>query len=461
MSRTPKKKELKAKEIKPVLSAPKAEPKKTSGPQLLRGMKDILPAEQRYWDFIRERSAKLAGAYSFERIDTPVLEETKLFTRAVGKYTDIVEKEMFTFLDAGEESVTLRPEGTAPVVRAYINHGMLNLPQPVKLWYLGPMFRYGRPQSGSYRQFHQWGLEILGEAKPAADAELIFLAYTLCKELGLRVVVHINSLGHPGCREQYKNELVDYYKTKRSQICDDCKRRLLRNPLRVLDCKEEKCQPVKQGAPQMVDKLCDEDRNHFMKVLEFLDEIDLPYQLNPYLVRGLDYNTRTVFEIFAQNSDESISSSALGGGGRYDDLAELMGGRPTPGVGFALGIERLILALKEQNVNVPDPQPPFVYLAQLGDHAKRKALTLFEEIRAAGIPATVNFAKDSLKTQMELSAKLNVRYTIILGQKEVLDGTVILRDMDSGVQEVVDRKKIVDALKKKRAAESFDLNHKE
>ncbi len=454
-----KKKEAKRKEVRPA-AAPAPRVPSVRGivtPSPLRGMKDILPGEQRYWNLIRERSAFLANAYSYERIDTPILEDTKLFVRAVGKYTDIVEKEMFSFLDAGEESVTLRPEGTAPVVRAYINHGMLNLPQPVKLWYQGPMFRYVRPQAGSCRQFHQIGLEILGEAKPAADAELIFLAYTFCKELGLRVVIQVNSLGHPACREQYKNELVNYYRTKRSLLCDDCKRRLVKNPLRVLDCKEEKCQPVKQGAPQMVDMLCDDDRNHFMKVLEFLDEVDLPYQLNPYLVRGLDYNTRTVFEVFAQNpGDDKLSDVALGGGGRYDDLAELLGGRPTPAVGFALGVERLILALKEQNVSLPEPKKPFVFLAQLGDHAKRKAFSLFEDIRAANIPATVNFAKDSLKLQMELAGKLGVRYTIILGQKEVLDGTVIFRDMDTGVQEVVDCRKVVETLQKKYKLDGFD-----
>lgn len=445
----PKKKEIKSKDAKEA-AAPVRASKGPATPALLRGMKDVLPGEQKYWDAVRNKGAALALAYSYERIDTPVLEDTKLFVRAVGKYTDIIEKEMFSFLDQGEDSVTMRPEGTAPVVRAYINHGMLNQPQPVKLWYTGPMFRYGRPQSGSYRQFHQMGLEILGEAKPAADAELIFLAYTLCKDLGLKVVIQVNSLGHDGCREQYKNELVNYYRSKRSLICDDCKRRLVKNPLRVLDCKEEKCQPVKQGAPQMVDHLCDDDRNHFMKVLEFLDEIDLPYQLNPYLVRGLDYNTRTVFEIFAQSPvDDKISDSALGGGGRYDDLAEVLGGRPTPSVGFAVGIERLILALKEQNVALEEQWKPFVFLAQLGDHAKRKALILFEDIRKAGIQASVNFAKDSLKQQMEIAAKLGVRYTLILGQKEILDGTIILRDMDTGVQEVIDRKKTVESLKKK------------
>lgn len=451
-----KKKEPKSKDQRPqpVVAKPA---KGHTTPQLLRGMKDILPAEQRYWEVIRNRGAAVATAYSYERIDTPILEDSKLFVRAVGKYTDIVEKEMFSFIDKGEDAVTLRPEGTAPVVRAYINHGMLNIPQPVKLWYLGPMFRYGRPQSGSYRQFHQLGLEILGEEKSAADAELIFLAYTICKDMGLKVVVQVNSLGHPACREQYKNELLNYYRSKRSSVCEDCKRRLSKNPLRVLDCKEEKCQPVKQGAPQMVDHLCDDDRNHFMKVLEFLDEVDLPYQLNPYLVRGLDYNTRTVFEVFAQSPvDDKVSESALGGGGRYDDLTELLGGRPTPAVGFALGIERIILALKEQNVPIEDGWKPFVFLAQLGDHAKRKALLLFEDIRKAGIPASVNFAKDSLKLQMEMAAKLGVRYTLILGQKEILDGTIILRDMDTGVQEVIDRKKTVDSLKKKFVRDNFD-----
>lgn len=458
----PKKKETKNKEKQEIVAPARLASRGAGTPSPLRGMKDILPGEQKYWDFIRAQGASLANAYAYERIDTPILEDTKLFVRAVGKYTDIVEKEMFSFLDASEESVTMRPEGTAPVVRAYINHGMLNLPQPVKLWYNAPMFRYGRPQAGSYRQFHQFGLEILGEAKPAADAELIFLAHTFCKDLGLKTMVQVNSLGHPGCREKYKTELVNYYRSKRSLICEDCKRRLTRNPLRMLDCKEEKCQPVKAGAPQMVDMLCDDDRNHFMKVLEFLDEVDLPYQLNPYLVRGLDYNTKTVFEVFGQNQrEEKISDMALGGGGRYDDLAELLGGRLTPSAGFALGIERLILALKEQNVVLPESRRPFVFLAQLGDHAKRKALGLFEEIRHYGIPATVNFAKDSLKAQMEIAAKLGVRFTLILGQKEILDGTVILRDMDSGVQEVIDRRKVVDALKKKFLMEGFDSVKKE
>lgn len=418
---------------------------------LLRGMKDILPVEQKYWQFVEDRVKGLTMSYRFDKIDTPLLEDTKLFSTAVGKMTDIVEKEMFSFVDQSNENVTLRPEATASVARAYVNHGMHNLPQPVKLWYWGPMFRYERPQSGRQRQFHQFGFEIIGKDKPVVDAELVIASHALCDSFGLNVEIQINSIGTPNCcRDAYKEELISYYRARRSAICDTCKGRLTKNPLRLLDCKEEQCQAVKAEAPQIVDYLCNDCRDHFMKVLEYLDEIDVPYTLNPRLVRGLDYYTRTVFEIYVKNEDgEQKSQSAIGGGGRYDLLVQTIGGRPTPAAGVAFGIERTIARIKEANVQVEDKSRINVFLACLGEYAKRKSLGLFEDLRREGFRVATNFSKEKLKSQLELANKMKVKFTLILGQKEVIDETIIVRDMETGVQEVIDYKKVVEDLRKK------------
>jgi histidyl-tRNA synthetase len=426
--------------------------KKTHGPatpQPPRGMKDILPTEEKFWSFVRSRADALARAYGYEYIETPVVEETSLFVRAVGKQTDIVEKEMFSFDDQGGDHLSLRPEGTAPVARAYINHGMLNLPQPVKFFYIASMFRHERPQSGRYRQHQQFGCEIFGDGKPVIDAELIILGIRFFSELGLTVDVEINSIGDVADRTRYKEKLVAHYRSHRSALCEDCKVRLTKNPMRVLDCKEDGCQKVRESAPQIVDFLSEENKNHFMKVLEFLDEVDISYHLNPYLVRGLDYYTKTVFEFVPRTTNGEGRKLSLGGGGRYDTLVETLGGRPTPAAGMAIGLERVILQLKEQNAAVPEPTRPIVYMAQLGEPAKRKAFGIFEDLRRAGIPVAATFTKDSLKSQMEIANKLGVKYTILLGQKEVLDGTIIIRDMDAGIQEIVDVKKIAAELKKK------------
>jgi histidyl-tRNA synthetase len=417
-------------------------------PQTLRGMKDILPSEQRYWLHVRDLVEDLARAYGYDRIDTPILEETALFARSVGKQTDIVEKEMFTFVDQGGENVALRPEATASIARAYINHGMFNQPQPVKLYYQGPMFRYDRPQSGRFREFHQFGFEVLGDKHPVLDAELIHLAHLFFKELGVKTAVQVNSLGCPACRPVYLAELADYYRPKRSRLCENCKRRLAKNPLRLLDCKEQGCIAVMESAPHIVDFLCDECKNHFMRVLEYLDDVQLPYVLNAHLVRGLDYYSKTVFEIWPAEDQES-AQSALGGGGRYDGLVEHMGGRPTPACGFACGIERAILQMKARNVEPPARYRPEVFLSQLGDQARRKVLPLFEELRRSGVRVAASFSKDSLKSQLEIANRLGAKYTLIIGQKEVLDGTILVRDMEAGMQEIVDFTKAASEIKKK------------
>lgn len=437
-----RKPEPKEQQPKPVVA-----PRTKGTPQVVRGMKDILPQEQRYWTFIKGAADSLARAYGFEMIDTPIMEETSLFVRSVGTQTDVVEKEMFSFIDKGGANVTLRPEGTASVVRAYVNHGMFNLPQPVKLYYIGPMFRYERPQQGRYRQHHQFGVEVFGDDNPVLDAEVILLAHLFYKEIGVKSLVNINSLGCGDCRPAYREALVDYFRAKRARLCEDCKRRLSRNPLRLLDCKEPGCVELREGAPQIVDSLDDKCKEHLMRVLEYLDDLQVPYVLNPHLVRGFDYYTRTVFEMMPEEGDGT--QSALGGGGRYDRLVEQLGGRETPACGFGIGLERAILQMKAQEIEPPPERGLDVFVAQLGDSARRKAFVLFEDLRNAGVRLAGNFTKNSLKGQLEAANRLGARYTVILGQQEVLDETVLIRDMESGMQEIVDYKKTVNVLKKK------------
>ncbi|MFH1315544.1 MAG: histidine--tRNA ligase, partial [Candidatus Uhrbacteria bacterium] len=287
--------------------------KRIKTPELLRGFRDIMPDEQNYWEFLRVQVRHFAEAYGYQRLNTPILEEKDLFIRTIGKQTDVVEKEMYMFEAPGGEKVALRPEMTASFARAYINHGMLNLPQPVKLWDMGPLFRHDRPQAGRYRQFHQFNFEAFGSAEAIIEAQMMVMLHSLFKAIGLDVIMQVNSIGTADTRQEYKVELVTYYRSKRSQICEDCKRRLTKNPLRLLDCKAQECQEVKAEAPQIIDWLDEKSKNHFMQVLEFLDEAEVPYQLNPLLVRGLDYYNRTVFEVFVVSDDEEKSQSALGG----------------------------------------------------------------------------------------------------------------------------------------------------
>lgn len=439
---------------KPVKKIEKEKPVAEKGKKtfnLLRGMHDILPREEKYWKLLFHTAENLAEHFQFSRIETPILEEAGLFIRSIGKGTDVVDKEMYVFEDRDGDKVCLRPEATASVVRAYIMHGMWNMPQPVKLWYWGSMFRHERPQAGRYRQHTQMGFEVLGDGDPVVDAELILMAYNFYTEIGLPVEIHINSIGTPEERQKYKTALVEYYRSKRSYLCDDCKQRLNKNPLRLLDCKQERCQPVKEEAPQIIDWLGEESKNHFMKVLEYLDELSIPYTLRHTLVRGLDYYTRTVFEVYTL-AGEAGAQSALGGGGRYDLLVAELGGKSSPAAGMALGIERAVSALKqyfEQTQSKLPVQKYDAYIAQLGDQAKRRALKIINDLRNSGLKIDYNFSKNSLKSQLESANSLQVPYALIMGQKEVQDGTIIVRDMESGVQEIIDQKKLENLLKKK------------
>jgi histidyl-tRNA synthetase len=420
----------------------------------VRGMRDILPAENPWWDMVRAKCREIAVAYGFEHIDTPVLEETALFVRGVGKYTDIVEKELYSFETLGGSKLTLRPEGTAGVMRAYISNGMVNLPQPVKLWYEGAMFRHDRPQHGRYRQFYQFGCEVIGEDDAVTDAQLILISHIILKELGIKATININSIGTPEVRTNYRNALISFFRGYRAKLSEEDKKRLLRNPMRLLDSKDPAMLEIRAEAPQIVDWLDETSKMHFMRVLEYLDESNVPYQLDPYLVRGLDYYTGTVFEIFpeqepvAPGMPEEAGPIALGGGGRYDGLAEILGGRPTPAVGFSLGLDRVVSHLKTLGVR-PEKFPREVFVAQLGEQGRKKALAIFEELRKAGVSAGEAFSKDSIRVQMDVANRLGAKFAIVIGQKEVLDGTALIRDMDSGTQEIVDASKIVQEIKKK------------
>lgn len=424
--------------------------------KLLRGFKDIMPADEAYWHFVFKTVAHVAQSYDYHLIYTPILEESALFERTVGETSDIVSKEMFRFSlpkgddEEGGKEVVLRPEGTAPVMRSYIEHGMLNRPQPVKLWYFGPMFRYDKPQSGRYRQFNQWGLEIIGDDSPIVDAQVIIAMHSIYKALGLDVVIAINSIGNLACRKAYTEALRQYFEPQSKHLTADQKKTLKANPLRLLDSKDENMQELIEEAPQIVDYLDEESRNHFIAVLEFLDELDVPYALHPRLVRGLDYYSRTTFEIFLKSEYENGSKlNALGGGGRYDGLSEQLGGRATPAVGAAAGVERVILALKDQQAAIPPVNKYDVFIAQLGPEARKKSLTLIEKLRQDGWSVGESLSKDGLSAQLERANKLGAQFTLILGQKEILEGTVIIRDMSSGIQEEVVFEKINDELSKR------------
>lgn len=441
-------KELEKEKVSTAVSDNAVKVKKITSPQLVRGMRDILPTEWKFWNYVMNRVNDQSRAYSFDRIETPVLEKTNLFTRAIGATTDIVEKEMFSFVDQSDDHLTLRPEFTAGIARAYIEHGMLSLPQPVKLFAMGQLFRHERPQAGRYRQFWQFDFEILGEAGAPADSQLIMLAAGLFESLKIPVTVQINSVGCANDRPAYRLALVEYYKTKKSELCEDCKRRLTKNPLRLLDCKNEQCRALVANAPQLVDRLCEDCRAHFVRVLEHLDEVELPYQLNPYLVRGLDYYTRTVFELWGKEGGKS----ALAAGGRYDNLIAELGGNPTPAVGFAAGVERIINELKALSIEVPPVPGPELFLACLGEGARKKALRLFEDLRKQGVRVAESFTKDGLKSQLEIANRLNVKFALVFGQKELMDGTIIVRDMENGIQEIVDLTKVVEEVQKRLRA---------
>ncbi len=410
-----------------------------------RGTADILPEEQGYWRFVEARASALCRLYGYQRLDTPAFEDFQLFTRSIGEGTDIVTKEMYTFEDRSGNILALRPEGTAPVCRAYLEHGMDNLPQPVKLFYLAAIFRYERPQSGRYRQHYQFGFEAVGDGDPALDAEVIEMAWQFFNSLGLkRIFLFVNSIGCKKCRPRYLDNLKAYYSEHLAGMCSDCKSRFEKNPLRLLDCKKPSCSDASEAAPKSIDFLCRECLAHFEAVVGYLEALKLPFELNHRLVRGLDYYTKTVFEI--QPPGEG-AQSALGGGGRYDDLVEELGGRPTPAIGFAAGIERVVLNLKKQKIAVPDLTASPVFIAHLGSEAKLEAIKLSSTLRENGIAAIMATGDRSLKGQLRQANSLGSNYTAIIGEDEVKSGAVTLRNMKTGEQKAVRSAALVALLK--------------
>jgi histidyl-tRNA synthetase len=419
--------------------------------QTPRGTSDLLPTEQPYWNYVTAHFKSICAAYGYGEIRTPVFEDTRLFQRTVGEGTDIVEKEMYTFSDRGGDSLTLRPEGTAPVVRAYLEHGMHRLPQPVKLSYIASIFRYDRPQAGRLRQHHQFGVEALGEEAATIDAEIISLLLQLYRSVGLsKTSLQLNSIGDAACRPQYIEELASYYRGHVHALCENCQNRLKRNPLRLLDCKEESCQPFIADAPHTMDNLCGDCDAHFSTLKRSLDAMGISYALNHTLVRGLDYYTRTVFEVWPETVGRQ---SALGGGGRYDGLARHIGKRDVPGIGFGTGIERIILNLQRQEFTPDDQQPFGVYVATLGEQAGIHGISLVQSLRERGIRALMSYKARSLKAQMRQAGSHEAEYAVIIGDDELAQGQVLLRDLKSSTQEFVAEADLVPTLERLRASD--------
>lgn len=393
-----------------------------------KGTVDIVPGTSEKWQLVESvfrSEAELAG---FAEVRTPVFEHTELFLRGVGDTTDVVEKQMYTFEDKGGRSITLRPEGTAGAVRAMLENGLYNAGYPVKLYYLTSCYRYEKPQAGRLRELHQFGVEMFGAAEPIADAQLIAMGLSAYHRLGLKDVgVQINSIGCPTCRKEYQQALREYFSARKDQLCGDCLSRLDRNPMRILDCKVPSCKEVAAGAPKITDYLCDDCRNHFEKVKSYLTAMGIEYEVDPGLVRGLDYYTRTVFEFPSKSL-----GFALGAGGRYDGLVEELGGKPTPGLGFGIGLDRTLLALEEQQVEFPEPQRCEVYVASMGEAALEKAALLVNELRRCGVAADCDLCARGLKAQMKYADRIGAKYTIVLGDDELASGKAALKDMKTG-----------------------------
>jgi len=422
--------------------------------QTLRGMKDILPEDYLYYDYLIEIAKKTLEFYNFRRCEPPVLEKAELYNKGIGSNTDIVEKEMYTLKTKEEgEFLALRPEYTAGIVRAYVENGMFNWPQPIKLYSFGPIFRHEKPQAGRYRQFYQLNIESIGDSSPALDVEVILASRAFLENLGFNqsdLEIRINSIGCNKCRSFYIRALVRYYKQHLKDTCKDCRKRLKINPLRVLDCKNPKCIAIKDKAPSFLDYLCDNCKDHFKNVLDILDNVGVSYVLDKTLVRGLDYYSRTVFEIRKKDKETKETSLSLAGGGRYDYLVKLLGGLDRPAVGVAFGVERLVEEMKAMRRNLEFPKPK-VFLIQIGDAAKKQAFILLEKLRKANISTEANLEKDNINSQIKNADRVNAPYALILGQQEVLDGMIILKDMTSGLQETIPFDRIIEELRKRLA----------
>lgn len=423
--------------------------------QTPKGVHDILPEDHEFYTYIKKVIRHRCRQAGFKRITTPVFEFTEVFKRSIGDMTDIVSKEMYTFQDRKGRSLTLRPENTAGVVRSYIQNNMKEWPQPVLLYYIEPFFRYDRPQKGRYRQFWQFGFEVIGMSDPALDAQVIQLANQINRDLGVDKILELqlNNIGTPEARAEYTQVLRDYYVGKERSLCEDCKARLEKNPMRLLDCKSEDCQILADLAPKMADYLDKESKDFHAELKSYLDELGITYVENPKLVRGLDYYSKTVFEFWDKNKG---AQNAIGGGGHYDGLIELMGGAPTPAVGYAAGIERIIANMKIEKIRVPSKDDLHVFVAQLGKEAKKKCLPLIEKMRSEGIKTMGALGEGSMKNQLRLADKFKVPYTVIMGITEVREEKAIIRNMQKGTQEAVPLDKVVSNLKKKLGESKLD-----
>ncbi|APC08873.1 histidine--tRNA ligase [Neomoorella thermoacetica] len=411
-----------------------------------RGTEDILPEEVGRWYLLENTAREVSRLYGYREIRTPIFEHTELFNRGVGDTSDIVEKEMYTFIDRGDRSLTLRPEGTAPVVRAFVEHSLEARGLPVKLFYLGPMFRYGRPQAGRLRQFHQFGVEAFGSRDPALDAEVIALAMDFYTRLGLKdLELHLNSVGCPACRPAHREKLKAYLRPRLEELCPTCQGRFERNPLRIFDCKSPACQEIVREAPTVTASLCPDCAGHFHRVQEYLKALGIEFILDEHLVRGLDYYTKTAFEIMVKGIG---AQSSIGGGGRYDGLVAALGGKQVPGIGFGLGLERVLLALETQGQEPPPEGGVDVLVVTAGTGVDLAAFRLLAGLRAAGIRADKDYLERSLKGQMKYANRYPARMAVILGEEELARGRVSVRRLDAGSQEEVPLEAVVDYCRK-------------
>lgn len=431
------------------------QPRLTPPYQTVKGVHDILPKDHEFFTYIKKVVRHRARQAGFKRITTPIFEYTDVFVRGIGDATDIVTKEMYTFSDRKGRSLTLKPEGTAGIVRSYIQNNMSQLAQPVMLYYIEPHFRYDRPQAGRYRQFWQIGFEVLGESDPALDAQVIQIATKINEDLGLGglFTIQLNTIGTPESRMKYMDVLTDFYTGKERSLCETCRSRLSKNVLRLLDCKEEDCQILAKMAPSMQDYIDKESLEFHEELKSYLDELGIEYVDNPKIIRGLDYYSRTVFEIWDKTKG---AQNAIGGGGRYDGLVKLMGGPDTPAIGYACGIERLIANMKREKVKVPAKDDLHIFVAQLGKEAKKKCLVLIEQLREAGLKTMGAVGKASINVQLRMADKFQVPYAILIGLTEVREGNVIVRDMHKGVQETVPLNKVVSHMQELIGDENLD-----
>jgi histidyl-tRNA synthetase len=396
----------------------------------IKGTEDIMPKDSYRWQFLENLMRQQADVYGFKEVRTPVFEQTSLFSRGVGETTDVVQKEMYTFSTKGDDSITLRPEGTAGAARAFLEHGVFNDGLPSKQYYLTTCYRYEKPQAGRQREFRQFGIEVFGTQNPAADAEVICLVNGLFERIGLKnIELQINSIGCPHCRSKYHEKLKEYFENYKDKLCETCQNRLERNPMRIIDCKSPICSEIAKDAPKMIDYLCDECKEHFEKVKTYLDNANVNYQVNPNIVRGLDYYTKTVFEFVSNNIG---AQGTVCGGGRYDGLIEELGGQHTPSLGCAMGMERLLMLIDNSGIELPKPDTADLYIASMGEEAQLKAFTLAEEVRKSGCSVQCDIVGRGLRPQMKFADKIGAKFSVVIGDNEIAENKAELKNMSKG-----------------------------